>query len=199
MSDKKLREVRLPFPGMYQGILESGLSNELDEVAEEHGLDSGESTFCGLCDYQPMRLSIAKQWTTELVLLLNGLTGVPVSFEMKELVTPRYFNYATDEIYVDVPLDQLLALHRWLTTGHPGALEAKAKDMFSDRPGFFSAYDPDITTWKELQDWDHNQWYCLLCAIVEQEEDYELDLYYGIEFSEAVSEGIDWKKLEETK
>ena len=98
-----------------------------------------------------------------------GLQFEPkLDIEFESLSSPLFYNYSTDRLFGDIPYDHLEALFN-VTTGT--FLHEEARRMFTSRSGFISHYNPDPTTWGHIEEWDHNQWNCLLHAAWEQQHD----------------------------
>jgi len=165
----------IPFSGFYCSIHDQAFDHELEYAAENYADEAGEDIPAFLTealfdavDWGQAHETYAKEYA-EAFLDWLGLTG---SFE--SMTSPKYYNFETDRIFVEIDRDSLA--RAWRNTPRDELTEM-AKRRFTSRDGFISHYDPDWRTWGRLTDWDHNQIGTLLAAFAEYESGSEWDSY----------------------
>jgi hypothetical protein len=92
------------------------------------------------------------------------------SLKFESLESPKYYNFSTDRIFAEIDLEELRDIR--FNKVDFATFEKHAKEMFTSRDGFASFYDPDISTWGDFDDWDHNQYTCLIEAYIGEFDQY---------------------------
>jgi hypothetical protein len=87
-----------------------------------------------------------------------------ISLEFDELVSPKYYNFETDRIFVKISRSDIVKM-LWKVKGK--YLNNKAKQLFTSRPGFASFYSSNPRDWGKISTWDHNQIGAILRAYVD--------------------------------
>ena len=77
--------------------------------------------------------------------------------KFKALGRPKYYNYGTDRIFVEIPIVQLHHVHEQFLEEE--FAQKIVEDRFKSRDGFASFYDEFCDNWrtKPLGNWDHNE------------------------------------------
>lgn len=150
----------IPFAGFYYTIHDSELDRACESVLQEHAgdcvHDSLPMRLFDAIDWGKVHADYAKQYALEWAdrFGVKGLAFV-------ELNSPREYNFTTDRIFVDIPADEIARIHCAID---PDALAKTARDWFTSRSGFISFYSPDVESWGDVSEWDHNQIACMLQA-----------------------------------
>lgn len=124
-------EVAIPFDGFY----ESFISQDIDEFEEDYDLD-----------YPAIRQKLAREWVGCFNSYVTEELGIPCVAVFHELVSPKEYNFATDQLFVNMPLITLQRLFDY--AGVQGIAEHFVK-VFTDR-SFYSTQMPDY----DLDQWD---------------------------------------------
>jgi hypothetical protein len=202
-------EVRIPFPGFYESPL-----NEIIEELERYTLESASGDLTEAQQNELKKLSwrqdfidntkaqhlITLEYVDLFIAKLQHLTDVDVRYSFSTMTSPREYNFTTDQVYVFIEYEDLLAVMAKIPEG---ALDAAARHLFTSRDGFISFYDNTVEAWGQTDTWDHNQWYCVLIAA--QDCDTRSDVgpfvwsnlewyYYDLALID-LSECVDYDKL----
>lgn len=73
--------------------------------------------------------------------------------------SPRFYNFGTDRLFIELPLDEVLRMMRETSTA---SLDQVAADRHTSRSAFISFYSPNWRIWGDVGSWDHNQLQTLL-------------------------------------
>jgi hypothetical protein len=136
-SGNHMLEVAIPFDGFY----ESFLSYDIDQALESLGLEDWP---------EGIKVKIAKRWVEEFNDYVEEETGIQCKAVFEDLVTPREYNFACDQLFVKLPLD---SLHKLFDFAGVEAIAKHFVSVFTSRSGFSSFYDPDLPDY-DLVDWD---------------------------------------------
>ncbi len=203
MSDKMM-EVLLCFSGFYETLW----SDELDrcenqqaeylvgsECDEPYNLEEEEvrQVLERRGNYQAMQIAVCKAYVEGFENWLDNAFALNVSLKFKDMTSPKFYNYETDRIFVEVSLSDIKKLLK--EAGWKEVAEM-AKKHFTSRSGFISWYNPDITTWGKVSTWDHNQLSMIFYALTRDTE-YQMDIYYGLNESiyNAYNNNVDWDNV----
>lgn len=200
-------ETRIPFPGFYESWysqeFDSLLEQEATYIFENKQLPFPEGTteadiqqlLFDHSNFSVYERYVAEEYANAYNNWLCETLGFNVSLNHVEMTSPKEYNFETDKIFCQLSREDVHAIY-----AHVGRkrLRLEAKRMFTSRSGFISFYDPEIDDWGPSLTWDHNQIYCLLTCL--NEDDDEMD--FGI--FEYLSEGlyksfqaaIDWPAFE---
>ena len=194
-------EARIPFGGFYESLWSGGIDNEEEQYAERLAEDHeiSQSDVANLLfqhtKYRTAYEAVAQDYVPLFEAFINEL-GVKIDMTYKDMTSPREYNFETDKIFVEV---SLASMKRLLKRVGNTAMRKAAKAMFTSRDGFISHYRNDITEWGPIEDWDHNQLYCLFTAAVEiadgGDENWECHIYEDMEFSTAYDKAVDYQDL----
>jgi hypothetical protein len=194
-------EVRVPFSGFYCSIwdseIDSCVAREVEYLQEEHD-DLDEAALGDLINsnisYSTVFPAVAKAYVTAYADWLKDTHEVEVTPTNVELQSPRFYNFETDTLFVDLPYVQLS--HLYDKAGEAN-IASEARRIFTSRSGFISFYDPDIGTWGDLSKWDANQCYCILLALEVEDSQYWFLEALSEDICIAVSNAIDWDAVEQ--
>lgn len=212
--------VNLP---MFPGFDYSWLSDEIDSIEEreaeymeeerqaeegipEHQrLDASEiaDILMDVSDYSAMHRALAKVWVECLNAVIWEELDIDLEMTFEAMTSPKYYNFETDRVFVDIPADKVQAMFDHLKANDFAALRKTLKARHTSYDGFHSFYSNDLETWleKPLEDWDHNEIGSLLCAfLADKWEDIEQALLYRALESDGFysewSDNVDWAKFD---
>lgn len=162
----------IPFSGFYESVHSGAVDSTLERMLTD--LDSGtENAPDCICeaarqaiDYSGVYQAYARTYAASFLEWL-GLNG---TFE--SMSSPRFYNFETDRIFVELTRADLARL--WRTVSRDDLTKAAAA-RFTSRDGFISHYSPDWREWGRLSEWDHNQIGTLVgaAAVIENGGDWD--------------------------
>jgi hypothetical protein len=159
----------IPFNGLYESMHDAELDRAFEGLYQDSQTGDCIASLHNLVwdhvNWQKVHEAYAKAFAENFAahFEIEGMV-------FESLVSPREYNFTTDRIFVDVPLASLKALNV-----PRDVLDAVAAEMFTSRSGFCSFYSPDVDTWGEIEDWDHNQLLALITAHVRHVEGEDFD------------------------
>jgi hypothetical protein len=199
-----MMEARIPFSGFYESLWSNGIDEEesqwAERLAEEHDIkqDAIQELLYRHTTYSLAYRYIAERYALKFQQHINSELNLNVFMAYKDMSSPKYYNFETDNIYVELSYPDALRLARRVGRN---ALRKAAKAMFTSRDGFISFYSPHIEEWGQLRTWDHNQLYALLTAAADAigEDDYNWDIYEDMscngDFNIAHDKAIDYNTV----
>ncbi len=142
----KTREVRIPFSGFYESYPMDLLHDAVEQL-DPHDEHHAEIDYEGFAKMHVERF--AKQ--------VEDQHGFELEMKFKALGRPKYYNYGTDRIFVEIPIVQLHHVHEQFLEEE--FAQKIVEDRFKSRDGFASFYDDFCDNWrtKPLGNWDHNE------------------------------------------
>jgi hypothetical protein len=179
--------VNLPFfPGFYESILSQTLDYAVERESEyqveresskeyypdeywpdELRLDHSElwDSVCYSTTYEAMARDYAEsfdRWMND-----NFDTAIG-SFTFESMTSPRYYNFETDRLFVNVHLDVMQSLADKVDLAK---LSETIEERHKSRSGFISFYSDSLADWQEkledgLETLDHNELATILCAAI---------------------------------
>jgi len=154
----------IPFSGFYSSWHESMLDDALNQMfSDDQGNVNSLLAFRAwdATRWQKVHEAYAKDYAETFA----GTFDLP-SLEFEELWSPREYNFTTDRIFVRISIEDIK--RAWDRVDRE-LFTKVCEGMFTSRSGFSSFYNPDWTTWGDIEDWDHNQLLALLAALVDKE------------------------------
>lgn len=169
---------RIPFGGFYESKFSAGLDDaetqHLEYLREEHDIDTAplQEWLWRHAKYHRGYEHIAADYVPLFEEFINEGLGLSLKLTFNGMDSPKYYNFETDHIYVDISYRDALILARRVGRN---ALRAAAKELFTSRDGFISFYRNDPAEWGRLRGWDECQLFALFTAAVNVigDEDYE--------------------------
>lgn len=193
----------MPFEGFYNSLYESEMDNALEQRAEsmaEHeyvGFEASEiqEILFRHADFGKAMNEIAAKYVDAFSDYLDVEYGVNLDLKFKAMESPKEYNFTTDRLFADITFQQARELCKATTYD---AIKKVSKREFTSRSGFISFYSSDIATWGHRREWDHNQLWCVLMAVVEQDQDWRWSVFYAMQesVSTIMENNIDWEKVE---
>ena len=177
----KLVDAKLPFGGFYGSVHSENLDYALKQLTTDdtgcHQLEykdaDGETVTPGETlwehvDYSKVHLQYAQDYVQAFNAKFLEHVGEELNAQFDELTSPREYNFATDRIFVKIPLKVVKAL--WAKVDRE-ALDKHIAAEYTSRSGFISHYANSLAAWladKLVTQWDHNQIGTLLETVLGQ-------------------------------
>lgn len=160
----KTLETTIPFSGFYCSLHDS----ELDTALEQSFSDDSGAPNDGILNhardavewrtvYEEYAREYCKRFAEEFK--ISGL-------KFDTLRSPKEYNFTTDRIFATLSIEELRTIR---TRVNNTDFESVAREKFTSRSGFISFYSSDVSTWGDLETWDHNQVGTLIEALANQE------------------------------
>lgn len=197
--------VQIPFSGFYESMWSRGIDDEeervVESLVEEHGLEAQELTplVNDKLKYHEAYEYVAQEYVDYFEGWLNAELGLSIKLTFQRMTSPRYYNFETDHIVVDISYRDALILARKVGRN---ALRKAAKAMFTSRSGFISFYHNDPAEWGRLRGWDECQLKAVFEAALEVvgDDDWDWQIYEVMNgngvFNNAVDKAVDWRALD---
>jgi hypothetical protein len=180
---KRTVSVNIPFHGFYESLWseevdreeqqeieyfeterqsEEGIPSELRLSGEEYGEILMHAT-----DYRSAYLAIARCYVDAFDQIVSEQIGFKLGCVFEEVVSPHYYNFETDRLFVRIQYAAICRLFRMSRADGHRHLAKMIKERHTSYSGFHSYYSNDLKSWlsKPLKDWDHNELCTLLCAV----------------------------------
>lgn len=201
-------ETTLPFSGFYNSLWSDELDycekQQIEHMREddEYPTLEDDEISDGLMrhmNYSKAQLAVCVAYVSAFEDLINEELEIDINLTFNEMTSPKEYNFTTDRIFAGITRDDLAKVYR--KVGRKAVAEV-AREMFTSRSGFISFYNPDITTWGPIREWDYNQIGTILMAATRLmntgREGYDLTIYDGMNESiyNAYSESVDWKAFD---
>ena len=145
--------IRMPFCGYYETLLQ----DELDMEAEYCELE--EESINWLATHEGVAEEYAKEYLHQM-----GLEG-----KFDSLVSPKYYNFETDALFVELPNASLLKIKLEVMLDNREDFSAWVIDNCTSRDGFISFLPNNLALWPE--DWEERHYYAALEFLDECSED----------------------------
>lgn len=172
-----MKIAQIPFSGFYHSLHDMALDDALDmavsDSSGEPNADLHERAFDAI-DWGHAHSEYAKAYAE------NFLSEFGIRGAFESMHSPREYNFTTDRIFITLADDEL---QRVYDATPAETLASCAREMFTSRDGFASFYSPDVDDWGDLDEWDHNQIFCLINAYVldkRQGEEFDSDAEYSL-------------------
>ena len=167
-------EANLPFPGFYHSVydheIDYAIERDCEYFAEEWGVDIdkvSDAAFSHI-DCSDAHRSIAELHCATWLERFTDETGIDLysGFKFFGLTSPKFYNFETDRIFVQIPLPGLQQCFDACKCDGFKTLAATIKERFTSYDGFMSFYSNRLETWleKPLAEWDCNEACTLLIA-----------------------------------
>jgi hypothetical protein len=198
----------IPFSGFYDSLWSGMIDSEVDSFAEyENELQESQeyhpetfqpqelrvdvSKFAWEhMHYQGAYLEIAKNYAEAFGRKLDELAyGVdsdapPCDMVFNRMYSPKYYNFETDEIVVELSEKFVLWLFAQSEAGGHAELIKTLERRHKSRDGFSSFYSWHLCDWlkKPVLEWDYHELRSLLESVFPEldSSDVEMDLYYDV-------------------
>src|SRR5574337_795111 len=190
-------QIVIPFSGFYESYWSDAIDHEIEQLAEwkaedeDEDLDEDEikTILNDSLDHAKARGLVAKAYVEAYENFVNEETGLQIALDYESLSSPREYNFTTDRIFCTISAEDVQALWEYVDKAE---FDKVCRKHLTSRSGFHSFYDPDYTTWGELEEWDHNQLSMLLEALPECED---WVLAESMEIYSLVDEAVNWPSV----
>jgi hypothetical protein len=140
-------ETTLPFMGFYNSVHSENIDREIESAFDIEG--SGlmvyvPDEFWIHYEFKKAYIQYAIDYVRSFEKELNDKTQLDIDLYFKELISPRYYNYSTDVITVEISESDWLKLHEYVLNSLEYSLMDELEKAFKSRSGFISFYDHDI-------------------------------------------------------
>lgn len=137
--------IQLPsFHGFYESIWSSLADDSMQRDIEERGITKGDDWSCKFREFE---MAVVERYTDMYLDLVNSALGLNIEkLAEPELDSPRYYNFRTDRIYVDVDFSEIEKL-RGLMRKWEKELPKIIHDNHTSRDGFISFMSNDFDEW----------------------------------------------------
>lgn len=196
---------QIPFSGFYESMWSRGVEDEekqtAEGLAEEYGLEQSKiaELIYKEAKYREAYEYVAEEYVGYFEGWLNSELGLNIKLTFNRMTSPRYYNFETDDIHVDISYPDAIKLARRVGRN---SLRKAAKAMFTSRDGFISYYHNDPAEWGRLQGWDECQLRAVFEAALEVvgDDDWDWQIYEVMNgngvFNNAVDKAVDWRALD---
>ena len=174
------------FNGFYNSIFEAdGEESEIEHINEEREKIDLEPIDYDDCewDYKEYNLRVSHKCVEVIDEALNDILDMDMKITFESLQSPKYYNFSTDSINVEIEIDNLDVILEYLEKEKENFAKY-IKERYTSCDGFMSFQPNDSNVWieelKEEHDLGHKLGSVLDFILVN--EKYEtLDLYNGLD------------------
>lgn len=147
-----MTEIRIPFSGFYNSWHDAALDDALEQAfSDDSGTldqDAHDAAFDRI-NWQ----SVHRAYVAEYARVLSNECAMP-GLTFNRLVSPREYNFFTDEIICDLPADTLADIYQ---RSDKPALAALVAERLEARSGFIPFYSDDLEQWGPFTEWEAPQ------------------------------------------
>ena len=186
VPSEQVKEIRLPFTGLYQSMLDSELDEDFERDMDNAGLSIAQcqelfDVIHDATDNKKYNDLLCKRYAEHVAGLLNNEYGTKITFSDTAYIPMNGQNVGdyviTSALVSELPSLEQLADHIGLDNIW-GDLQGISERYFTSRSGFISFYDPNITHLKgtKYENWDSAYVMVLvelMCAHLPQTMRYE--------------------------
>jgi hypothetical protein len=160
----------VPFAGFYESLHDSNINHCLELMFDDdHGSPAYpalDERLWGACNFGKVHLDYAEAYVEAFA---NEFKLTTLKWGSME--SPREYNFTTDRLFATISRGEVRRLKREVD---PRELQRVAAAHLTSRAGFISWYDPEVSAWGPVDQWDHNLVGLLLQAHANEQ--------YGVEF-----------------
>lgn len=208
------RDVSIPFSGFYQSWHDTALDDALQSFAEyftdgesedarfnTHTTEQVTEAAWGAANWSKAHAYVASEYAAAFIAACDERAGWKTRGRFVEMVSPREYNFRSDELFVFYPRATIRRMRREVDTAK---LDAVASERHTSRDGFHSFYSPEWRGWGAVDKWDNVQRATLLLAWLETLEegaarDIESDIIDGFHsdnvYGDAIDDAIDLDEM----
>jgi hypothetical protein len=163
----------IPFEGFYESQFSHAIDMQVESMAEDSDFDEDQ------VNYIQWHNDIAAKYAAAWITAMSDKVGFTINATFNKMVSPRYYNYETDRIVVDIDNTSITNIFDHIVENFVEEYNAYVKETFTPRSGFIPFYPNDLNVWGDLSDWDSVQVGTMLSFLDEtyQLDDYKLDPY----------------------
>lgn len=150
---QETRVARIPFSGFYYSSHDGKLDEALllmfgDDECEP--TPAHEIAFDAV-EWREVWLAYAQEYVSNLA------DECDANWQFTRLVSPREYNFATDEIDVEISLKELRRMYRELTAHGWQSFRNLVSERLAPRDGFIPFYSNVVEKWGALDEWESPQ------------------------------------------
>lgn len=147
-------EVEIPFSGFYESMHDQWLEDAI-ENAFNYDYETGETIELG-DEYEKARCDADIDWTKihrDYAKAYAEAFGeeFDLDVEFVDMTSPRFYNYSTDRIFVNIPVEQMNKIRREVEADEGWA--ERIRELYTDRSGFWSNFSND----SKDEDWTREE------------------------------------------
>lgn len=151
----------VPYAGNYESVHNMALEGALEQMFSDHATGCHVNEDLQAYAYDAMNwhnvfIDYAKDYMENFGLWL----GLDLTFV--EVNSPRYYNFDSDLLMTTISEESLLKAY---ATTPKATLDAVAKERHTSRDGFISFFNPDVSAWGPVTEWEAQQICTLLTAL----------------------------------
>ncbi len=162
--------IRIPFCGFYESEASYMINNEIEKSFDHEGSGEGEIPedfydHWGKAN-KAVEIAFSKAYVECFQDWLKNEHDLDISLEFKDLWSPQFYNFETDQITCEINQEDVLKLWNAVDTSE---LAEVIKARHSHRSDFASFYSNEMNAneWsKSIHDWDEIQLETLLIAVL---------------------------------
>ena len=155
----------------FGGFYNSFYDNAIDDVVYE---DDVENTINpDAIDFKKLHIEVAKRITEQFNEFLSNEYDLEVNFEFDSLDSPKYYNYSTDKIILNISDEDKIKLDLLVVNNGDvdETLKGVVEDVTTSKSGYVAFYDYDKVMTKIDEDNSEVYYQCLLDALMELDKD----------------------------
>lgn len=136
------------FAGFYNSFYDVEVDSAEESIIEGYNDDNGTNLEYKDFDFKVDWTSYSKAICERIIeYIKEQKEGLILGYEFQELISPKYYNFDTDSINIELDIDftVLLSLMRENAT----TLSEKISERYTTQSGFISYHSPDIYDWFE--------------------------------------------------
>lgn len=161
------RQIYIPFQGFYNTVHEMWINDELERdlyLEEYSGSYRLMEKAYSLIDFSHVHAVYSQMFVDAF----NDNYQLKTN-KFKEVSSPRFYNYETDQILCEISLKELKEIHKKVDEQ---ALRKLVKERCTSYSGFVSFYSNDLDDWGTLETWEVPQLSLLIECHCESIETY---------------------------
>lgn len=145
--------VRIPFAGFYCSIHDQAMDDALDSINQDENGEEQMILEQSNVEWSRVRLAYAVACVKDIAAVME----VPLRFA--EIVSPRFYNFETDQLFAEIAPADLYKIHERITAdpGMKAALTEHVHKMLEPRSGFIPFYSNTLEDWGDVETWDEQQ------------------------------------------
>ena len=134
------RLIEIPFPGLYESSITHEIDNIIDtEIAELLYLEHLYPDYKD-CETSYNTDLIGKYYAQHYIELLSEELGFTPLHEFESIVSPQYYNYSTDRLFIYVGQREAKLIQKHIEKNYKEKLNEKIKHWTTSRSGFIPSY-----------------------------------------------------------
>jgi len=175
----------IPFSGFYNSIHSDAIDSEIEYeleyfTTEWEKSDDNADYYLALqnekIDYSNVYMNYAREYAEDFISFVNDYLDLNIKMQSFSLDSPKYYNYDTDRIFIDISFADAKSVYDYVTNNYPNMLKQNVSETFTSHSGFISSYPNEVSEWGDLSEWDHNQIGILFYTLMKEQDMDEYDI-----------------------